>query len=472
MKNVFLVFLLLFCSCSFYGQTLVSYGKQTISREEFLTAFRKNNTHTKATGNAYRDYLNLYIRYKLKVQAAKDLRLDTLAGQITELKNFKSQIVDQYINDEISLSQMAKEAFVRSQRDLRVSYIFVAAPKNATPADTARAWQKIQNAYKALNNKKDFGETALQFSEDPNVKENRGDLGYITVFDLPYAMETVAYNTAPGKFSPVFRTQGGYIILKISAQRPAEGLIKIAQILIIFPYEAKEAEKLSTRNRADSIYQALKNGADFGTMARKYSGDNLSYQLGGVLPEFGIGKYEAGFENAAFSLKKDGDISQPYQSAFGYHILKRLSRNPIPPKADQKSLERMKEKIKADPRVAISKKRMAQTILKQTQFKEFIPPGNGLWDFTDSALLNKPPATNAGITDQSLLFRFPERKYTVGDWITYTRNLRSSPNVTNGKTNADILDLYRQTVAFDYYREHLEEYNKAFAMQVNEFSDG
>ena len=172
------------------------------------------------------------------------MKLDTLAGQITELKNFKSQIVDQYINDEISLNQMAKEAFVRSQRDLRVSYIFVAAPKNASPADTAKAWQKIQDAYKALNSKKDFGETALQYSEDPNVKENRGDLGYITVFDLPYAMETVAYKTTPGKFSPVFRTNGGYIILKTTAQRPAEGLIKIAQILIIFPFEAKDAEKL------------------------------------------------------------------------------------------------------------------------------------------------------------------------------------------------------------------------------------
>ena len=104
-------------------------------------------------------------------------------------------------------------------------------------------------------------------------------------------------------------------------------------------------------------------------MARKYSGDNLSYQLGGVLPEFGIGKYEAGFETTAFNLKKDGDISQPYQSSFGYHIIKRLSRNPIPAKADQKALDRMKEKIKADPRVAISKKRMTQTILKQTNSK-------------------------------------------------------------------------------------------------------
>ena len=115
---------------------------------------------------------------------------------------------------------------------------------------------------------------------------------------------------------------------------------------------------------------------------------------------------------------------------------------------------------------------MTQTILKQTQFKEYPPAGNRLWDYTDSALLNKPPAANAGITDQTLLFQFPERKYTVGEWINYRRNLRSSPNITNGKTNADILDLYRQTIAFDYYREHLENYNAAFAKQVNEFSDG
>ncbi len=115
---------------------------------------------------------------------------------------------------------------------------------------------------------------------------------------------------------------------------------------------------------------------------------------------------------------------------------------------------------------------MTQTILKQTQFKEYLPQGNRLWDYTDSALMNKSPSANAGITDQTLLFQFPEKKYTVGDWITYRRNLRSSPNITNGKTNADILDLYRQTIAFDYYREHLEKYNAAFAAQVNEFSDG
>ncbi len=249
------------------------------------------------------------------------------------------------------------------------------------------------------------------------MKNNKGDLNFITVFDLPYAIETVAYKTPLGKYSPVFRTDGGYIILKKTAERPALGRIRVAQILLIFPYQASDDAKVETQKRADSIYQAILAGADFGEMARKFSGDNLSYQLGGVLPEFGIGKYESGFENTAYGLKKDGDISAPYASAFGYHIIKRIKRIPVPPSADQKVLDEIKEKIKSDPRVAISKKQMLQTILKQTRFKEYIPPGDPLWDYTDSMLQNKKPAANSGITDQTVLFQFPDRKYTVGDWI-------------------------------------------------------
>jgi peptidyl-prolyl cis-trans isomerase SurA len=472
MKNVVLISLLLFFSNSFFGQTLVRYGNQTITREEFLIAFRKNNSHVKATEKAYRDYLNLYIRYRLKVQAAFDMKLDTLPGQITELQNFKSQIVDQYTNDESSLNQMAKEAFIRSQHDLRISYIFVAAPKNASPVDTTRAWKKIQNAYQDLKNGKDFGETAMQFSEDPFVKNNKGDLDFITVFDLPYAIETVAYHTALGKFSPVFRSGGGYIILKKTAERPAAGRIRVAQILVAFPYQANDAAKAETLKRTDSIYKAILNGADFAELARKFSGDNLSYQLGGSLPEFGIGKYERGFENTAFDLKKDGDISEPYASSFGYHIIKRIKRIPVPLAEDKKTLDGLKEKIKTDQRVAVSRKQMLQTILKKTQFREFIPPGNRLWDYTDSLLQNKKPALNAGINDNSVLFQFPDRKYSIGDWIAYRKSLKSSPNLTNGKTQAEILDGYRQIIAFEYYKQHLEKYNPAFAAQVNEFRDG
>ena len=471
-KNVVLIFLLFFYSSTFFGQTLVRYGNQTITRDEFLQAYRKNNVNVKGIEKNYREYLDLYIRYRLKVQAAYDMKLDTLSGQITELQNFKSQIVDQYINDETSLNRMAKEAFLRSQMDIRVSYIFVAIAKNAIPADTVKAWFKIQEAYRAIKENKDFGETAIQYSEDPYAKINSGDLNFVTVFDLPYAMETVAYNTPTGKFSSVFRMEAGYVILKKTAQRPAEGRIHVAQILLAFPYQATAAVKTETHHRADSIYQAIRAGADFAEMARKFSGDNLSYQLGGILPEFGIGKYESGFEITAFGLKKDGDISEPYESSFGYHIIKRISRKPVLPVADQKTLDELKEKIKENPRVSISRREKLQNILKQTKFKEFVPAGNILWAYTDSMIENKKPTMGTGINDQSILFQFPQKKYTMGDWIVYRKSLRSVPSLTRGKTNSEILDLYRQTVAFEYYKEHLENYNIAYAEQVREFRDG
>ena len=130
MKNVVLIFFLLLFSQTFFGQTLVRYGNQTITQEEFLKCIpEKQYSGSEADEKSYRDYLNLYIRYRLKVQAAYDLRLDTLPGQLTELQNFKSQIVDQYLNDESSLNQMAREAFIRSQHDLRISFIFVARTK-------------------------------------------------------------------------------------------------------------------------------------------------------------------------------------------------------------------------------------------------------------------------------------------------------------------------------------------------------
>jgi peptidyl-prolyl cis-trans isomerase SurA len=472
MKKVALSILLIFCSFFFYGQTLVRYGNQAVPKGEFLTAFHKNNAHIKPSEKAYRDYLNLYIRYRLKVQAALDIRLDTMAGQLTELQNFRTQIVDQYITDDLSLNQLAREAYTRSKQDLRISYIFVAAPKNAVPADTARAWQKIQEAYKALQSGKDFGETALQYSEDPNVKNNKGDLNFITVFDLPYKMETVAYNTPLGKYSRVFRTDGGYIILKKSAARPAIGRIRIAQILLIYPYQASDAAKSDTKRRADSIYKAIIGGADFAEMARKFSGDNLSYQLGGVLPEFGIGKYETGFENAAFGLSKDGDISLPYESSFGFHIIKRIKRIPVSPVADQKVLDDLKNRIKSDPRAAIPKKQMLQTILKQTGFRQLIPASAAFWGLTDSLMQNKKPAPNSGISEQTVLFQISDKKYTVGDWVAYRRSLIGAPNLTRGKTNPEILDTYQQNIAFEYYKDHLEKYNPSFATQLKEFRDG
>src|SRR5450432_4230505 len=86
-------------ACAVHAQTLFTYGKNNVSKEEFLRAFNKKNTSASNTERAYRDYLELYTRFKLKVQAAYDAKLDTLSAQATELKNFRGQIIDGFMND-------------------------------------------------------------------------------------------------------------------------------------------------------------------------------------------------------------------------------------------------------------------------------------------------------------------------------------------------------------------------------------
>ena len=466
------ILLLIANSRSGFAQTLATYGNQSISREQFLNAFQKNNTNTVPTEKAYSEYLNLYINYRLKVKAAMDLRLDTLPNQVNEVKNFRSQIVDQYINDEPSVNRLVEEAFKRSQTDVHLQHIFISAPRSATPADTLKAWQQAQAARADLKKGKSFSQTAVAYSEDPFAKTTQGDLGYITVFSLPYPMENIAYALKEGKVSSIYRSPNGYHIFKSLGQRKALGKIRIAQILLVFPQHPDSLAKLATRQRADSLYQAIQAGANFSELAKKFSGDNLSFQSGGEMPEFTIGKYNAGFENAAFALAKDGEVGHPIETAYGYHIIKRIKRKPVPAVMDKQYMALLKEQVTNDPRIEVSKREMYQTVARQTALKDAPLNMDQLWSLTDSALQNRQLPVYPELTEQSTIFSFPEKTVTVKEWLNYRKSLRSVPAQTNGRTAQEIFNQYRQLMLFDYYKSHLEKYNRDFAYQVNEFKDG
>jgi peptidyl-prolyl cis-trans isomerase SurA len=469
---------LILLSCSYFstgfGQTLISYDDQTISKEEFINAYRKNNNTGKPSEKSYRDYLDLYIRYKLKVKAAYDLKLDTLGSQVAELQNFRNQVVEPYMHDEAGLDKLAREAFQRSQKDLHIAHIFVAAPANAMPRDTLKAFNKAMEAYTALQKGGDFGQIAAKYSDDPFVKSNFGDIGYITVFSLPYELEGLAYRTAPGKISRIYRSNAGFHIFKNLGERKGLGKVRIAQILLVYPPNATETKKAVTKQLSDSLFAAILRGGDFAELAKKFSGDNLSYQIGGEIPEFGVGKYEPDFEKAAFGLEKDGDVSKPVPSSFGYHILKRLGRKPVSAEMNKGSLENIKQQVMNDPRIEIATKEMLQNILKLTHFRQNSTlRENDLWVYTDSSLAHKPLPKFPGLSDSTAVFYFGSKSYIVKDWMDYRKAIRNIPSSSGPlKTNQQFFERYRENVAYDYYRNHLENYNKQFAAQLKEFKDG
>ena len=441
------------------------------SKEEFLKAYNKNNNGNKASDKSYRDYLELYVRYKLKVRAAYDTQLDTLAGQRDELQSFRSQVAETYLKDEISLDRLVKEAFVRGQHDIHISHIFIALPKNPSVTDTLRAYEKAMAAYNDLKRGKKFGETALAYSEDPSVKTNQGNLGYITVFTLPYVLETLAYTTPAGKFSMPYRSKGGYHIFKNDGERKALGRIKAAQILLSYPPGATEAARFAVHKKADSIYALLQKGADFASLAKTNSGDNLTYQMGGELPEFGIGSYDSVFEATAFGLDKEGAFSKPIPSVYGYHIIKLIAKKPFPQQMNEESGTILKQQVLNDPRIEISRKALFAKIYQQTRMQRADVSEPELWVFTDSAVRNIGLTTYGSLNFSTVLLSFERRSYTAREWLDYARSVRGQ-RVAGAQANKDLFDRWVERVSLEYYRNHLEEYNKDFAFQLTEFKEG
>ena len=397
-----LVILLCFFPCvSPTAQTLFTYGKHAVSRQEFLQAYNKNNNGQQATEKDYRDYLDLYIRFKLKVQAALDKKMDTLPNQEAELQSFRNQIIGNFMNDDSTVRKLVREAFIRSQKDIHLAHIFIPfATDNSS--DTLMAYRRAIEAYNELKKGTDFGNVASIYSADTFAISRHGDIGYITVFNLPYELENLAYSTPPGKFSAPYHSAIGYHIFRNIEERKAIGKIKAAQILLQFPPNASAETRNKMKLLADSLYQALEDGASFPALAAQFSNDNLSYQLGGEMEPFGVGTFDPVFEKSVFGLTKDGAITRPLLTNLGYHIVKRLAMIPVNTDSAE-AMADLKRQVLNDGRVNAARAALVKKAYEQTR-------------------LNK--------------------------------------------------EVYDEARLLDYYRDHLETYNQAFAAQMKEFKEG
>jgi peptidyl-prolyl cis-trans isomerase SurA len=245
MKKLFLTAALVFFISSAYTQKLFTYGKYSVDAKEFLRAFEKNNSIVPATDRkkAIKEYLELYIKSKLKVREAYARRYDTIPTLISEVENLRLQIIDNYMTDPLAVEKLTMEAFLRSQKDIHAAHIFISFKTNTGATDMAAADKKKDEVIKRLAAGEDFMKIAEDVSDDPSAKTNKGDLGFVTVFTLPYFFENIIYSTPVGKHSGLHTSKIGYHFFKTIEERNAFGKLKLQQILLAFPPGTGEVEK-------------------------------------------------------------------------------------------------------------------------------------------------------------------------------------------------------------------------------------
>lgn len=351
MRKSILIALTAISSFSVYSQkndVLLTINNKPVYVDEFKRVYEKNLDIVEDDDSKDIDkYLDLYINYKLKVNEAFAVKLDTLKSYKRELNSYKNQLMVPYLQDQEFIEKLIKEAYDRTKTEVKAAHILVRFPKKMKPNDTLKYYNKIIEARKKLISGVPFDAVARKYSEDPSAKTNGGNLGYFKAFRMVYPFEDAAYKTKVGEISMPFKTRFGYHVVKVLDKRASKGAYEVAHILT-------REKSIVGKVRIDSVYTKLQNGESFKDLAKVYSDDGGTANVAGKLPKFETGMMVEAFENEVHKLKNINDYSKPFRTKYGWHIVRLLKKYPV--ESFEKAKPQLANKIKSSNRIRLSDK--------------------------------------------------------------------------------------------------------------------
>lgn len=420
----------------------------TLSEFEYL--FHKN-ADQQVEQESVDQYLQRFIDYKLKVIQARHERQDTTASFKKDFKQYRTEIAIPLLRDTVVEQKILDDSYAHTLENVSVDHIMLKLDDRAV-ADSLRAL--------LANGKADFFEVAKQYSIDPSLKQNGGRYGWISAGVYPYAFEEAAYDTPVGQISQVAKTPYGYHILRVNDRRPDAGEIRASHILIL---TNEGQDTVLAAARADSIYTALQNGADFAELARRVS-ECPSKAQGGDLEWFGRGRMVPEFEEVAFDLKL-GEVSKPVRSRFGYHVIKKTDARRAS-KAD--AMNELRAAIARDERSVRPRLARAQTLMKEYNTHT---DKKGL-----DALMASVKAVGYDST-RTLMRTSPQPLFYVGDSVISLGNFFDTkypmvPGIPQATQVQEKLDERMATTTLVYENHRLEQKYPEFRLLSNEYRDG
>ncbi|MFM7639186.1 MAG: peptidylprolyl isomerase [Bacteroidota bacterium] len=478
-----------------------SIDKEKVYADEFERQYLKNiNLKEDAvTSKDIRNYLDLYIKFKLKVQDAKDAGLDTVTAYVQELQMYRDQLARNYLYDRSVTDALVKEAYDRLQNEVKVSHILILCSTDVSDADQKKVLEKIENIHRMLMRNPtaiNFGDIARTESEDVGTKSAGGDLGWMTALQVVYEFENQAYNTSAGGISPVFKTEFGYHILMVNDKRANRGDIKVNHILVRV-MNKEESSDTEARKKIDEIALNINSGKEtFENMARTYSEDYNSRYNGGAMDYINVTQFVGDIDrqywaDQAFSMKKDGDITAPFRTNYGWHLLQRVNVRPLRSFEDKEMRSILKMDVQKNQRSQISVDSLVVKIKKENGFKLNNSAVDAVVSYLDSNFMKgkfdeasmpefhkvtKMEGKKKVITEYNLrkmeVFKLGESSYSVADLFTQF-TYSNKPVVGTKKDGVTrIMNEWIDKTCVEYQNDHLEEKSVEFRDIYQEYKEG
>lgn len=251
-----------------------------VPRSEFEYSYNKNNTDGVIDKKSVEEYVDLFINYKLKVQAAMDARIDTTTAFRTEFAQYRDQqVLPTFVTDDDMLAE-AHKVYDQTVENIgpdglvMASHILILIPQKATQEQQDEAKRRIDSVYTALKAGADFEALAKQVSQDPGSAARGGILGWFSRHQMVKEFEDAAFALQPGEMSqPVLSSFGWHIIL-MKERKQLEPFEHHKESILRF-LDQRGARQAITNQKVDSIVKAS-NGATTKEQLLEQRADSLS----------------------------------------------------------------------------------------------------------------------------------------------------------------------------------------------------
>lgn len=480
-KNIALILLVFAVSgCAFLRniglieekEYVAKVGREIITLDEFEKSFAKNNGgFTKAKERPLderKNYLDLLVKYKLKVLDAKAQNLEKDPNIQKEIKDYYTTLALSYLTKKEVVEPGLKQFYERRKEEIRARHILI----EIFYGDTLSAYNRAMSIIKELEANVPW-DSLIGHSDDPTVIFNRGDLYYFTAGAMVPEFEDVCYSMKVGERTktPV-RTRFGYHVIEILDRKPRVEMVRLSHIGKKLERDAKPEDTLRIYNELKAILDSIRQGYDFNTLAERHSDDRFTKERRGDIGYYSRGQAYREIEDFAFNAKA-GDVSDIIRTRWGYHIIKVTEVVPVKPFdeiVDELNRTYQSQRLEYDFKKYIEKlKKEYNFKLNQQTLELFISKA----DTAKTASHSEWDSSYTKEDRAKILFEFADRKITLDSAI---KIIKKSPEFTGRKLDRSgitaMVDRIIEMKLTEYRARNVEKIYPEFKDELREFVDG
>lgn len=437
---------------------IMTINGEDVSLSEFEYIWNKNNSNQTADSTSLDEYIDMFVTFKLKVAAGKEAGLDTMESFKNELAGYRAQLTPQYLKDEQMEKALQEEAYQLMQTYVDASHILLPVKD-----DEKAVYQQAMEIRQAILNGASFEEMAKEHSAD-NSRNQGGYLGNTLSSRYIYPFAKAAIQLKDGEISMPVRTQFGYHIIKLHGKKQAYGQYLSGHILKAANASATEEAKAKAKEEIFDIYRELQAGRTFEEMANSYRNDDR-YVVGkdGKYPLLRGGSLPIEYEDAVFALK-DGEYSRPFQTAYGWHIVKRYETLAFP--AIEEVQQEINQMIQRDERREMPFKSFSEKLKKDYHY-QLDEHALQLLIITLSERKNLDASSMRVLSKFPIIASFDNNELTAVKFVEFLQKNEAAKQDLN-KAWADFV--HESLIAYE--DSQLESKYPAFGLLMKEYHDG